>query len=667
MSLATAVTIVVASLCGINLPARALEETNPPAAKKAVLSPEAESKFKEFLDKTKTDETKAWDERIKKKLDEVTKVTGVGDEAKKNLEPAARQAAATWITEWSVKLEEVLRKELTQNPEMAATRLAQMVQFISVSQMDWNWPVEMPPPFEQETWTKALQQTLTPDQLATWNKAEADRKEAIEKEISEPLKQRAVGIHEQQMQAISSEYKEIELALGLPKDRADKLEALAKSVVDQTTEMWRKRTEGTLFAMDDEQRHQFVAGRIFMGPSEKESPSQQATWKDGVAAFLTAEETKRLQTSREEHKVKRAHVLGEVMIMLLDDKIAFTANQRQQLQPVAFRLVKDVPEFYPGSGMGTYFSYTPPTFYAAATKINDGELRPILDEKQRKHWRQLSEPGNQTKGDDEDEEDGVTPPEDKKTKPVVYTEPEDVEKCISLFLYDKTQIEQKRVLAANVIKAEDVVRTAGLGSDSAARLLIAARGATEEYLTNWKWNVDQQIRSQLQEATPKNIQQRLNGMEEYFFQRNMDMSNRQGSWDKTVQATLSPAQLDLWRKETDARKVYHDQAIADLILAEFDRKNQLSEDQWKKLGPLVATSLHDYSQDIGRIFAFSNNVPWYLESSYLLMPLAGVPDADLKAILTPDQWDRWTKSNEYSNASNMWQNVQQFHKQRIHN
>ena len=47
--------------------------------------------------------------------------------------------------------------------------------------------------------------------------------------------------------------------------------------------------------------------------------------------------------------------------------------------------------------------------------------------------------------------------------------------------------------------------------------------------------------------------------------------------------------------------------------------------------------------------------------------VAGVPDADLKAILTPDQWDRWTKSNEYSNASNMWQNVQQFHKQRIHN
>jgi len=662
---ATFAALAVTIQLGISSFGHAAEEAIPPAPKKAALSAEAESKFKEFIDKAKTEEIKAWDDRIKKKIDEVATVTGLGEDGKKALEPAARQAVTAWTDEWSAKLEETIRKELTQNPELAALRLAQMARFVSISQMDWNWPVETVPPFEQDVWTKALQQTLTPEQLATWTKAEADRKDAITKEIDGPLKQGTERIREQQMSSISSEYKEIELALDLPQDRADKLEALAKSVVDQTTEMWRKRIERSVFAMDDEQRHQFVAGRIFFGPTEKEAPDKQAAWKDGVAALLTPEDTKRLEASREERKIKRAHVLGEVMVMLLDDKIAFTANQRQQLQPLAFRLVKDVPEFYPASGMGTYFSFGPAVFYEAAAKAGDGELHSILDEKQRKHWRQLSEKGNENKRDDE--EDESDPPEDKKTKPTVYTEPEDVEKCISLFLYDKTQIEQKRVLAANVIKAEDVVRTAGLGPDAAARLLIAARGATEEYLTSWKWTIDQQIRSQLQEATPQNVQQRLNGMEDYFFQRNMDMSNRQGAWDKTVQATLSPAQVELWRKETDARKAYRDQVIAELILAEFDRKNQLSEDQWKKMAPLIATSIHDFSQDIGRIFAFSNNVPWYLESSYMLMPLAGVPDADLKAILTPDQWDRWTKSNEYSNATNMWQNVQQFHKQRIHN
>jgi hypothetical protein len=41
-----------------------------------------------------------------------------------------------------------------------------------------------------------------------------------------------------------------------------------------------------------------------------------------------------------------------------------------------------------------------------------------------------------------------------------------------------------------------------------------------------------------------------------------------------------------------------------------------------------------------------------------------VDDNDLKSILTKDQIDTWTGSQDYANANNLWQVVKQFHAQR---
>ncbi len=39
-------------------------------------------------------------------------------------------------------------------------------------------------------------------------------------------------------------------------------------------------------------------------------------------------------------------------------------------------------------------------------------------------------------------------------------------------------------------------------------------------------------------------------------------------------------------------------------------------------------------------------------------------DTDLKSILTKDQMDIWTGSQEFANANNLWQVVKQVHVQR---
>jgi hypothetical protein len=347
--------------------------------------------------------------------------------------------------------------------------------------------------------------------------------------------------------------------------------------------------------------------------------------------------------------------MGQMLLVLLDERIAFTDAQRKRLEPIADRLVADVPELYPSQGTAMDNNSSPGIFYSAASKATDAELKPILDAIQLKRWRHLSD----------DQNAAAAAVDDSKTTGQEYSEPEDIEKAISLFLYRKAENERKRMYDLNVLKAEDVARVAGLSAESSARLQAAARGATEESLTTWKWFTEQQVRSQLQEVTPQNIQQRLDSLEDYmFFQRSFGRSNSPSIWDETVKTELTPQQQEAWKKETDARAAFRDDTIATMVVSQFENEDQITPDQSAKLEPMVAQVVHDFSADIGQIFSPNNPVPWFMQGFYSLLPVAGISDADLKTILTKEQIDRWHASPECGNISGLWQNIEQMHRQR---
>ena len=593
---------------------------------------------------------------MSKIIDNVAKATGLGDDGKKALETAAQPAVAAAIGGWESKSLDTMQKEVKlMPPEQANMMLAQRLpQYAAFAQADWIPGVVLP--FEEKEWSDGLKQTLTPDQLAAWQKSEDDRKAAIEKEMADLLKNGVDRTRTQQTQQILSECTGIELAVGLSKDRAAKLEDLGKSVVDKTVEMWRSRVEKMMLTIDDTQREEFVGnGNIFIGTDDDEVPMKQAAWTDGVAHFLTADEVAHMKDAKDARKSKRVHVMGQMMIVLLDERVAFTEAQRQRLQPVADRIVKDMPEISAADpDDGENMNCSPGIFYSASRQATDAELKPILDDVQLKRWRHLSE-----------STPAPHPPHDGNSVAAQNLGPEDIEKAISLFLYDKSEKERKRMFDLNVLKAEDAVRVAGLNADTAARLEAAARGATEESLISWKWFTEQQVRSQLQEVTPQNVQQRLDSLQDYmFFQRNFGQFNRQSLWDDTLKTALTAPQQAAWKKETDARAAYSDDAIATMVLSDFENENEISSDQWAKLLPLVAKIVHDYSPDIDQIFSPNNPVPWYMQGSYAFLPIAGISDTDLKSVLTKDQVDRWHSSGECGNVSGLWQNIQQMHNQR---
>jgi hypothetical protein len=619
------------------------------------LSTEIEAKLATFLDKAKVEKAKVWDARMTKEIADVVQVTGLDAGHAQTLEQPAKQAVAASLDGWTAKLGDLFRTGFARmTPEQVTQTLDQGAQMAGVAQATWPGVTE---PFEQADWIKAIHQVLTPDQAAAWDKAQAARKTEFEKTISDALNRSGDRVHEQQLQEIQSVSRGIESALNLPKERSDKLEALAKNVADQTTEMWKKRVETMLLSMGDAQRHAFTAnGNMSFGIDPDEYPSKQPAWTQGVASLLTAAEKKSLDDAGNARREKRMQVMGRIMLELLDEKIAFSEAQRQKLEPLAVRLVKTVPNLSQENGPGMYYAYPTDSFFAAAATAPDAELKPVLDDIQLNHWHELSKHLSTT----------TTVPDSNKANPDDREEPEDVEKAISAYLYAKAEEERKQSMEENVLKVEDAVRTAKLGQAATARLEAAARGAAEESLASWKWFVEQQIRGQLQgNVTPQNIRQRLESFQAFIFQRNIGMNQgaRPVIWDAAVKSELSAPQRDLWKKETDARSAFQDNAIAALALSQFDGKYQLTDDQWQKLQPIIAGIVHGCSPDIEQMFS-GNTAPWYLMGQFQLMPFAGVSDTDLKAILTKDQLARWTGSQNCMNATSWWGNVRQIHQQR---
>jgi hypothetical protein len=625
------------------------------ASSRAALPPDLEKQLDDILGKVKERKAAYLNGEMKTEVDEIVQQNGLKDEGAHALSAAAKQAVDAALDQWTPQFPDQVRQELAAMPHdqlrQEFTEAEGQLEALAQS----NIMGDAPAPDEQDVWTKALRQVLAPAQFDDWTQARTKRKTDAEDEVAGLLKNSTDRVRDQLTGQVHAKCRSIEDTLNLPGDRAAKLDDLGKSAVDQSVELVREQEEKYLLSLSEDQRRPLIGSGFFMSPQPGQQPTELSAWSDGLAHLLSADEQARLQAVGEEHKAKRERVMGEVMITLLDEKLALTNAQRQKLAPLANRLVKGIPQLYPPEGPEIFYSAAPQLFYAAAASVGDAELQPILDSAQMKRWHELSQPDTST--------DVVSVDADTGT-PVIGAGPEDVERVVSNFFYGKSEAERKRALEVSTLKAEDVVRVAGLNAESAERVQAAARGATEQYLATWKWFTEQQVRSQLQDLTPQNVRERLEAVEGFFYQRRFGFSNQPDIWDKTVQTELTTRQQDAWQKESDAREAYHRAAIADLALSELDRRAALSDAQWSTLRPLLVDMLTNYSQGISQIFGGMNGTPWYLNGPYMLIPFAGVDDKDLRSILSKDQMDAWTGSQAYATANNLWQVIKQMRGQR---
>ena len=525
-----------------------------------------------------------------------------------------------------------------------------------------GYPIEMNPAHDAE-WLQAVARIVKPDELAKWERHLAEEKAKFDKEIPNLLKGSIDQLAVQWKAGLDMVTSNLIITLGLSEERAKALEPAAKAAMERAEKTYVRLAKEQLDKVDNAYREQILKqGRFYIPLEDSDLPQNDPSFKEALQQLLSPDEKKRLAAAQDERNARRVRSLGQIMIAEMDKRVAFTGSQRERLQPIAGRLLKNVEELFPANRINYGYNFGLEKFFAAGLSATDAELKAILDSVQLERWREVCKASTTANDQRRGITAGVVTTAAAK-EPQRKPEPEDVEMQISDYLQKKTVAERKRLLELMVVQAEDATRVAALPADVSANLQTAARGAVERALATWKSNTERNLRSNIQGVTPGNVKQRLASMEGYYYERNDNSTaGTQSVWKKTVAAKLNDAQRAAWQKEVDARKDYQWRAVASAVLAEFDRRIVLTTEQWNKLEPVLAQIVKDYSQDIENYF--SNTTPWYLQTYSTLLPVAGVPEKELKTILSKSQWDRWS-GEDLANAMNYWENIEQNHKSRV--
>ena len=633
------------------------------------VTPEIVARVTEFFKKVDAVRRPKMDERMDAEIQDIAKATGLNPEGVKTLQGAARQAEDAAQAEQLAGQIKEKPAEFARYGETAMQYLdkPEYVQAIAAA------PETIPytAPTEEAAWKASVARVLTPEQNTAWEKTRAERDAAASKE-AEKFIDGQIGRYrpgrEQAMDALSNE---IITVLQLPKARADAVRNLATKAVDTSMDRWRQQAVKAFLAQSAAQRAATlqIKGQTLNGPNfyvpfrEEDSPEKLAAWTEGIAKELTDAERARLQSVRETQRTRSVHVLGEMLVALLDEKLALTAEQRTRLQPLAERLVQTEKDFFPAAGGSVnYYTYSPGNFYKTAATAKPEEVRPILDAAQFPHWETLKDA--KPNGQEDDDTPAAAPGPLTGQSEESPGEPEDLEQTVADYLQTHAAAHRREVEADLLLRAEDARRVAALSPETFARLRTAAEGATEEATDAWLVNTEANVRSSLQGATRENLPGKIAGISSYYFQQ-QTQPQEEGVWTATIKAELTEAQRAAWEQARKARAEYHDAAVGEFLMARFDRMVGLSAEQWPTVQGLVTKAYQDYRPDIERMFSYSNNLPWYLSSYYMLLPLRGIPEAAFKAVLTPEQWTAWTGSSDYSNTANYWDNIQQSHDSRL--
>jgi hypothetical protein len=636
-----------------------------PGVEKPPLAPEAEKELADLLTKLKEAKRKVWEKRMEKEMDDMVQQTGMGEAERKALAEPAKQAIGACVDMWLEKMDVMLRKNLQRSPR-AATQMFLQYRQNAETYAETDVVPGVKQPIDNPAWVDAWKKILTPQHLEGWKKVVVKREAAAREEMKDVLKPFEERFQMQFDSVIGVRTAEIKEALKLPADRAKALDELGKKAVAQSMAAWQKRVQASIVSMPDQRRKMMLQGRLFFGNERAESPELQPAWTEGLAKLLSAAELKQMDDVRAEHKSRRVAMLAQLFLVYLDEKLALTESQRQRLRPIAEKLVQTQPSLFPQENdennfnnfAGSMTTLSPRAIMAAGVNAPEKEVRAIIEDVQWEHWKKACQPQN--------DEYGMASADEPKEVPTADPgDPEPVEALVSNFMATRSVRQRGKMASMILLQAEDAARVAKLSPEAYERLQIGARGAAEKALQPWKVQFEQIVRGNLGEVTPQTLKLRLQQMDNFnSYQVPGDKPPQQAVWKKAVERELTPAQRAAWDKEVEARKQFRDKTIVGAILAEFDRQVPLRKEQWEKLEPMMVKIISEYTDEIGQFFSFSEGSAWYLQNYTRFMPIAGIPEEELKTLLSKEQWERWSTTEEFANAKNYWNNIRQNHQNR---
>ena len=646
------------------LPMLGRAQDSPKADEEEIVryAPEIEKKLEELM--KKAGELKSTDEmaQFKRETAGLAKVTGLGEPGQKTLDAAAMAAVETTVKAWQKKTENDLRTNWAQSIDAAFLDelLAHAEAFVrNTGGFDYVIASDQP------AWKEALARVLTPAQAEAWKADVAERRRKFDEETKGVVAATKARYREQDMLEISGKVSVIAQTLSLDEARTKKLQKLGEQAADKASESVGERARATLVRYTESARKQVIkSNSLYLPPDEKNGSEMQAVWKDGLKEFLTPEETQRWETALAGRAERRMANLTQMMVWALDQAVAFTAAQREQIRPIAEQCVQEKKKFFMENRGNSSTSYSPETFYQAGAVAKDADLQKILEGKQLARWRALA--SKKTQAQRYAMVQARHAAASKERAKLTAFEPEELEKLISDQLAEMADREKEGALANFLLQADDAIRVAGVEGKAAQRLQTAARGAMEADFESWREGTATNVRAQLQGATPAEFQQRLQniGVNSVNRRRPSGGARKDGIWDKAVATELTEAQRAAWKMETDARDVDEQRTIFGTILGEIDRVCLLTGEQRGKFEPLLTAHLQEYEPELRNMLSQGYN-GWFLGGYYRLTPVAGMPEKELRTILSDAQWKALSGSQQFTNGARYWEGIKQNHERRV--
>ena len=634
-----------------------------PEKEEATFLPEVEKKFAEVMGKAAEEKSKDESARFKKEMAIMVKVTGLDEAGQNALDKWEAEAVERSMKDWRGKVETFYRTNSGGN--LSVETLEQMLTEIA-GIVRSPYGADYVKSWDQSVFQEALAKTLDAKQAETWKKDVDERRRKFDEETKGVLAATKARYREVDAQAISGTVSAIAQTVPLDEERTKKLQKLGEQAADKSSETTKEKARRTLLAYGDSDRKQSIKFNrlLYIAPDEKDGPEMQTVWNDGLKEILTPEESQRWETALTLRAERRTAKLAQMLVWALDQAIAFTAAQREQIRPIAEKCVREKTALFAENRGSSYTSYSVETFYLAAVAAKDADLQKILDGKQLARWKALSSKKTTAQRLAMIRARGAAA--SKERAKLAPFEPEDLEHAISDQLAEMADREKETALANFLLQADDAIRVAGVEGKAAQRLQTAARGAMEADFASWCESWATNIRAQLQGATPADFQQRLQniGLNSVYRRRPSTSAGKDGIWEKTVVAELTEAQRAAWKKETDARDADEQRTVFVTILGEIDRTCLLTEEQRGKFEPLLTAHLQEYDPELRGMFPQGNN-GWFLMGYYMLTPVAGIPEKELRTILSDAQWKALSGSQQFSNGAQYWDNIEQNHKRRV--
>ncbi len=620
----------------------ALPDSSRNLAETTQFSPEVERKLAKVLEEAAADKKLVLADRMQKVVADLQSVTKLNAEGAKELQGAADTAIEEVMRRWPATFSAHFRKEWDQlirwRIDVLSTTAPSLI-------YEGNFVDEIPE--DQPVWIEGLRRVLTPEQAAIWTKAEADRRRRAVESIDALL----AGVSEEMSQSFRDERRRqsdaIKRILKLPKAAAEQLDDLAKGLAAETYKQWREYQTVRLLTLDDDERS--ACGHLGAGLSAADVEKNDRAWNTGLAALLSPDDLKRWQDACGERRIATVQAFAALLVAEMDRLVAFDAEQRRQIEPLAALLVER-ERVVPGNVVtedyrnGVFFNP-----FNVAARAHDFELAAILDARQQERWRNACDAHEKAIVALAMRENGVAKPAPRHAKEVISS-PEADEQRMSDFLSQKCELVRSTIFANITLKEEDLVRSARLAGETRNRMINAAKGSADVSFAAWKEGAERQARDVISGAlADQSLEERLDGLGASYFDQEVSAVEDLALWNHALEAYLTEAQRGAWKSGLDARKHYFCGAIAQYLLTRFSCIVFLNPNQQAKLGPLVTRVIETYEEDLSNFFARAGVPsviePWYVQESAFL-PIAELPQNEIQAILTPGQMKAWKDSEE---------------------